>query len=107
MDRKSLIDWFSSVEEDLEYKTNLIDIWPILKSDLFFYWYNSASTRPNGRESISILKRVIRVISFFVKVMFIGKNRNVLYSGFSAHRVEIRSEEHTSELQSRENLVCR
>src|SRR5690606_41151810 len=33
-------------------------------------------------------------------------DRNLI-SFFLTHRAELRSEEHTSELQSRENLVCR
>src|SRR5690606_39821302 len=32
---------------------------------------------------------------------------DVLYSHYGLHGIQLRSEEHTSELQSRENLVCR
>src|ERR1035438_10587242 len=36
-----------------------------------------------------------------------ARNRNVLKDSFIIHRTSIRSEEHTSELQSLRHLVCR
>src|SRR5690606_28327304 len=48
-------------------------------------------------------RMVARISPFFPRVLTKRDFRSIMPSG----RIRMRSEEHTSELQSRENLVCR
>src|SRR5690606_39607922 len=65
------------------------------------------------RESVTFAGVVIEMISKLLKVKYssLGKNQrghnNLPRAGQASAVTDFRSEEHTSELQSRENLVCR
>src|SRR5690606_40898975 len=48
-----------------------------------------------------------RLVEAFLVSLHLVRNSPALQSWFAASNAPIRSEEHTSELQSRENLVCR
>src|SRR5690606_18335104 len=59
-------------------------------------------------EDAVLVKRQIRVLVEHIKEYAIHPyGKEILIHGFYIFMFEIRSEEHTSELQSRENLVCR
>src|SRR5690606_39474811 len=71
--------------------------------DLFFYEMN---------KNLTSFSRFDAIVTFFHRFDFkmIFENRTVFTRTSTKRRkwiVKLRSEEHTSELQSRENLVCR
>src|SRR5690606_40361246 len=84
-------DWSSDVcSSDLNGFSNCV-IWPLLMSWRFFHCVTSSL-----------------VIGFYNTwaiwgVTIVMPHQNIIVTG----KVQGRSEEHTSELQSRENLVCR
>src|SRR5690606_40795619 len=52
-------------------------------------------------------KNVVKVISQYNSCIYFGRIIVILRLNFLSQSSFLRSEEHTSELQSRENLVCR
>src|SRR5690606_13922835 len=87
MNRIQVIEWFSKVEKETRFNNEEGDIWPILKSDLFFSWYRQSSS---SSSNLSRKKKPLytRVRSLFFSLVNICKYRrgSTLYAGFSAHR---------------------
>src|SRR3712207_7528859 len=77
------------------------------RSTLFPYptLFRSTQSRPNSMEPARVLESPIRVLLADDEPLFLNMVQAMLAA---EHGIEIvRSEEHTSELQSRQYLVCR
>src|SRR5690606_42075289 len=82
------------------YPLSLHDALPILRLRLHYKAARAAGVRPM-RKNMQYKEQV-------TKLATVAKNINDQHSGYlDSLKKGYRSEEHTSELQSRENLVCR
>ncbi len=94
MDRKELISWFSIYERERKPKVSNIDIWPILKSDLFFYWYTNTKNEKGSvgkifNKKTSLSKRVFNISKYILRLIGGGRKKTILFAGFSAHRTDL------------------
>lgn len=98
MKRKDVIDFISNMEIKYsvnEWKIGDIDLWPIIKMDLFFRWYKSQTQSTEQRhvdkekarkKVLTILKSFWAVINFRVLFRPSAKATNI-YCGSASHRI--------------------
>src|SRR5690606_40090332 len=89
----------------------------VLKQFTVFKWIHTVNTLDinvrfrfvDAQQSLCIFFRELAVFQYLFHslVLYLLRNGSTQQLSFAAQNKDIRSEEHTSELQSRENLVCR
>lgn len=94
MNRKELINWFSQYERERKLPVSSTDSWPVLKSDLFFYWYTNTKNENNSESKIfnkrpSLVRKIFNIGKYFLRFIKEGRKKNVLFAGFAAHRTEL------------------
>ncbi|MFC6099485.1 hypothetical protein [Olivibacter domesticus] len=95
MKRKDVIDFISTMEIKYpvnEWKIGDIDLWPIIKMDIFFRWYKSQTKPDIQRKRRNIIKKAFDILKSFRSVFaFVLKQPitiNNVYCGSASHRIE-------------------
>src|SRR5690606_42062581 len=94
------------------YTCCLLCILLLFHPPLFFFFFNDTATTAiytlSLHDALPIFYTACRPCQLFSQLFFLFRSGLSLErSRYYKNRFGLRSEEHTSELQSRENLVCR
>ncbi|WP_257659161.1 hypothetical protein [Parapedobacter lycopersici] len=97
LNRRDFIELLNDIESTIpvyDWKFGEIDIWPLVKRDLFFYYYKKSDTKQDpqsaGRKSFgfnvfALIRSLFRI--FRLKCQSQNLSITKMYCGYSAHRV--------------------